>query len=744
MPEHIIGGTYRIEKVIGEGGGGIVYKAYHERLRKYVVLKQIIAGSFASMSMRNEVDLLKSLKHTYLPQVIDFIEDDGKVYTVMDFIEGSDLAAYSTGKKLDANEIIRISEQLLEAVSYLHSQNRPVIHSDIKPENIMITPEGNICLIDFNISLLFENMSDAYFGTRGYAAPEQIGFFKDKSAKTAQNAKKESDERSRSDSGTGTEYYSEGSGTEYYSENTGAELYSEGSGTEYYSESSGTEYYSEADNNFPENPGTSDGAPGKTVVNKRVTTLSDIYSVGAVMYYMISGKTPALDYNIIPLKKFRRGLPEGLTIIAEKAMSFKPSDRYKSSEEMLNAVRNVMKLDRRYKAIRVRRIIVSLICLAGMGASAFTAYNGLRTISAENEESYYSYILDADKSIEDGDYENAVLTIEKARAFMPEKPDSYYEELKLLYERGDYLGCINSYNINERLLSSANSNLSANIFFLLANAYFETEDYNNAARNYERSLSFNADKTECYRDLAISYARMGETDRAKDILNAATGVTDDQLYLVRSEIELNSENYDEAMMYAEKAAGVSDDGYILFRALKLISDIGNEADKHSRATELLEKYHSNASAAYSDYVSEMLANHYTYIGNETGDDEYYRKAINVYQKLMTNSSLKYVICKNCYELQNKLGEYNDCLETLRLMSETFDNDRWVMMSYSYTLINIQQALDNSERSYIEAYSYFIKANNLYADELKNGKSDPSMDMLSHTFEQLRAGGWTLE
>ena len=725
MPEQIIGGTYRVEKVIGEGGGGVVYKAYHERLQKYVVLKQIIAGTFASRSTRNEVDLLKGLKHTYLPQVIDFIEDNGKVYTVMDFIEGSDLAIYSTGKKLDTEEIIRISEQLLEAVSYLHSQNRPVIHSDIKPENIMINPKGNICLIDFNISLLFENVSGAYFGTRGYAAPEQIGVFKDKSAKTVPDAKKKFNRRSYSNSDNGTEYYSEGSGTEYYSENTSTELYSEDSETEYYSESSGTEYCSEANNGFAENFGASGELPVKKAANNRVTTLSDIYSVGAVMYYMISGETPALDYNITSLKKFRRGLPEGLIIIAEKAMSFKPSDRYKSADEMLAAVRNVMKLDRRYKAIRARRIVVSLICLAGMGASAFTVYNGIRTISAENEESYYSYILDADKSIKDEDYENAGFMIEKARAFMPEKPDSYYEELKLLYNRGDYSGCINTYNLNERLLSYANNDLSANIFFLLANAYFETEDYKNSAMSYERSLSLNAAKKECYRDLAISYARMGETDKAKDILNDATDVTDDQLYLVHSEIELNLENYDEAMAYAEKAAGVSDDGYILFRALKLISDVGNEADEHRQAAEMLEKYYVSVPAAYSDYVSEMLANHYTYIGKEIGTDEY-------------------VICKNCYELQNKLGEYNDCLETLQLMSETFDNDRWVMMSYSYTLINIQQTHENSERNYTEAYSYYKKADELYADELKNGKTDPSMDMLSQTFEQLRDGGWTLE
>ncbi|MGN0669134.1 MAG: protein kinase, partial [Oscillospiraceae bacterium] len=145
-------GTYKILGVIGKGGGGIVYKAVHTRLQKEVVVKQIKNPS--GELNRNETDLLKGIKHSYLPQVLDFIEENGEAYTVMDYISGSDIdKLVKNGRKFHSGEIIKIAKQLCEAVSYLHGLNPPVIHSDIKPANVMLSDSGDICLIDFNVSL---------------------------------------------------------------------------------------------------------------------------------------------------------------------------------------------------------------------------------------------------------------------------------------------------------------------------------------------------------------------------------------------------------------------------------------------------------------------------------------------------------------------------------------------------------------------------------------------------------------
>ena len=148
--------TYQIIRKLGEGGGGIVYLAYHKRLRKEVVLKQIKGRRLSVADKRQEVDILKNLNHSYLPQVLDFLTIDHEVYTVMSYIPGKSFRQLLKEKRrFSQGELIRYGMQICSALNYLHSQNPPVIHGDIKPANIMLTPQGNICLIDFNISFFF-------------------------------------------------------------------------------------------------------------------------------------------------------------------------------------------------------------------------------------------------------------------------------------------------------------------------------------------------------------------------------------------------------------------------------------------------------------------------------------------------------------------------------------------------------------------------------------------------------------
>lgn len=165
--------TYQLLEKLGEGSGGVVYRAYHKRLQKEVVLKQIKSKGLSMTDKRQEVDILKNLNHMYLPQVLDFLVYDDEVYTVMSYIPGKSFrqlmrehASFSLG------QLTRWGMQICSALNYLHSQNPPVIHGDIKPSNIMLTPQGNICLIDFNISFYLDENSILGY-TDGYTSPEQ-------------------------------------------------------------------------------------------------------------------------------------------------------------------------------------------------------------------------------------------------------------------------------------------------------------------------------------------------------------------------------------------------------------------------------------------------------------------------------------------------------------------------------------------------------------------------------------------
>lgn len=180
MPS-VIANTYEIIAEIGVGGGGTVFLAYHKRLGKRVVLKEDKRKVTTDEELlRREVDVLKNLHHTYIPQVYDYFIENNKVYTVMDFVEGESLdRALKRGETFSQAQIVKWGSQVLSALDYLHAPvhgNPPkgYVHSDIKPANIMLQPSGDICLIDFNIALAIgeENIVGR---SAGYASPEHYG-----------------------------------------------------------------------------------------------------------------------------------------------------------------------------------------------------------------------------------------------------------------------------------------------------------------------------------------------------------------------------------------------------------------------------------------------------------------------------------------------------------------------------------------------------------------------------------------
>ena len=178
---------YRIVKMLGGGGMGQVYLAHDTRLAdKPCAVKELIPDPHLSAEERaqsaaqfhREAAVLAHLDHPHLPNVSDYFEEGGRFYLVMDYIEGETLEArlIASSDGLVQEEVVEWALQLCDVLSYLHNQDPPVIFRYVKPANVMVTPEGQVKLIDFGIVRLFDpskGTDTLKMGTAGYAPPEQ-------------------------------------------------------------------------------------------------------------------------------------------------------------------------------------------------------------------------------------------------------------------------------------------------------------------------------------------------------------------------------------------------------------------------------------------------------------------------------------------------------------------------------------------------------------------------------------------
>jgi len=176
----VLANRYRVTQVLGCGGMGAVYLAHDQNIpNQLVAVKENLSNSAqAQQQFQSEVQVMRRLRHTGLPRVTDqFMGPRNRQYMVMDYIAGETMEeAVQRRHPLPIAEIVDIGLQLTEVLRYLHSCQ--VIHRDIKPPNIRLTPEGQAVLVDFGISKLHvpgqrTQVWGKGMGTDGYAPLEQ-------------------------------------------------------------------------------------------------------------------------------------------------------------------------------------------------------------------------------------------------------------------------------------------------------------------------------------------------------------------------------------------------------------------------------------------------------------------------------------------------------------------------------------------------------------------------------------------
>jgi len=575
--------TYCIEAEIGSGGGGVVYKAWHTRLQKYVVIKELKSSPEGDIHIqRNEIEALKNVKSAYLPQVYGCLKEGDRFFTVMEFIEGKSLdKLLESGYVFTQAQVVKWYGQLVSALETIHSKN--ICHRDIKPANIMLTPDDDVCLIDFSAALVNGNDIKLISRSLGYASPEQ--YEKYEHYKNAGYAP--INPRISAQSNYGVPRYS-------HDDNK----------TEWTDTENRTEFVP-AEENADQKP-----APAKTPALGEIDwERSDIYSLGAAMYHLLTGKRPSAQAaDVVPISRSGR-FGEGIAYVVEQSMRRSPSERFASAAVLARAVSNMHKHDTRWKIARSKRIAAAVVLPTVFALFATTAVIGGNVMAQEKEERYYAEVYAIENGANPLDAYNSALSIYWDRI------DPYRAMAKRLWIDDDIDACREFIERNIGNIAKFQSvpemqRSFGDIYYILGNCYYYQPggpDYFMARDNFAIAARFVTDNPVYYRDYAISLAKTGDVEGAIALLEQLSNGDAPQFNIIESLAILlqNAGKLDRAADVLERMAGLFPEDYrVPMRRAFLEAGRQSGIENESRDYALMKEYYDNAIKLYKENAGQ--------------------------------------------------------------------------------------------------------------------------------------------
>ena len=652
MNDFIISTRYKPIGKIGEGSGGTIYKFRDLNLDMDVVFKEIKHSNVAKDYLYKEANILKNVSSPYLPKVFNSVQIEDMFFTVMEFIPG-----YSFSNLLDMKtefsqkEILKWSLQLCEAIEILHNQQPPVLHCDIKPANIMLRENGNICLIDFNISM---SLSDKkYIGySDGYSSPELIESI------TTSNIR---------------------------------------------------------------------------IVDER----TDIYSLGATLYHIITGEKLKNDFN---MELVRKCSSVEFAIILQKACENNPKDRYQSIKEMHNAFQHIHENNSAYISLLYKQKRLKIFYLTGFVVSIILCLASIGVIRQDKLNQYFKLV---DKQIEyriEGKFDEEINIFKEASEMIPSNLQSYYQNAYSLYEQGNYEDCIlfikNQILGNEKIKDGQEN--EENVYYLMADSYYQLKEYENSINIYTELMKMKNLDALFYRDYAITLAYNGQIKVANEKLDEAIarGLTEDSIYYAKSEMENALGNLDLAIENMNKALALSNDINLKQHAYIALSNYYRSKSDLENVKMILEKAHNNLPIEKQIQILESLAQVNIDLANRTSNNTFRYAAIDYLNIVIEQGWDSYQTYDNLVLLYEKSENYTQSLNVLKKMKSLYGEDYNYFKRLAFIEVELQNLNDLEDRNYEVFKEYYRKANSLY-----KGQDDQEMSVLKTVYDRVIQGGW---
>lgn len=698
-----LGSGYSAIRPLGEGGMGTLYRAHKDSLDVDVVIKRVKQKFKGRMDERAEANILKTLKHKYLPRIYDVIESpSGYVYTIMDMIPGENMQNYvKTHGPVSQKLAYRWACQLCEVIAYLHSQVPPILHCDIKPSNIMITPADDICVIDFNTSLVFSKGVLAIGATPGYAAPEQY---------TRPGASPDTIE------------------TVPLEETMPLRGYKDAFA-----------YQNVRSNKDPSGRGVSNSVTAAQATNAggygTISKRTDVYGIGATLYYAITGQQPGHSLkDVRPITSYKLKFSRSFLLIIARAMMKRQEERFCDAQEMLRALQDIHAIDGRYKKVVHSQRVVAAVSLVLAVSGTLAILFGVQRIGVERYAAYDALVRKGRTAADEMRFDEAEQDLQQAIAIYDDQLEAYVEQAVLLYRQGKYQECIDAVETTQsRELKYYSRQCVANLYNVAAEAYYELESYESAATMYQKAIGYSPDILSYYQGEATALIQLGDYSGADEVLaEMAKAVPDAEqsgaYQVVQSELLRKQGDLPDALDAARKAIGSADGNDQLARAYRLAASICEDIGDSMLSEEinLLNQGIEQLPDGYYNALAGQLASAYIRQAEATGNPGYQKDALRTYQQLEKNGNTTLEVRLNIAMLQYQLHDFSKAMEMLQALKKDYPKDYRVYKWLAF----VQGELDlQNGASYTKTLGYYETAAELYRAEQASGVYDPQMDEL---------------